>query len=704
MLQGEIPMFDLAAIGYVLSAAFFALLSLLLSIGRYARFQGYYLFGATMASAIWAGLSALHAYDGSIELEAVWAAEVVRNLLWIMLLIHLLRPLAAGSVSYGRVLGYVRLGALLLALMMLLALKDFPGLRASLGTQALQQEFSLIGQLLFSVLGMALVEQLYRNTREEQRSRIKHFCFGLAIMFVYDFYMYSDALLFRRMDIDIWSARGGINLMVIPLLGMTIARNPEWDLPVMLSRRMVFHSTALLGAGTYMLLMAVAGYYIRLYGGEWGTVLQIVFLVGALVLLGALLFSGTLRSRVKVFLNKHFFSYRYDYREEWLRLIDLLARRHELPLQERTIWALSEIADSPGGALWLIDDKSQYREVALFNHLESEMPTSISSEQSLMRLMQAKQWIVELDEGLVPEREDEADLEMPECFADPNDYWLLVPLMREEKMLGFVSLLRPRVPQELNWENRDLLKTAGMQAASYLALYQAAEALADVRQFEGFNRLSAFVIHDLKNLIAQLSLVAKNAAKHKHNPDFVDDAVNTIENSVLKMNRLMAQLQSADAFGEGESRRIDLVSELRSLVEVRSTGLPKPQLKCETEKAEVLGQGDRLGAVLGHVLQNALDATPADGNVWVVLRTRGGNAIVEIRDTGVGMDKDFIERRLFRPFDSTKGLAGMGIGAYECREVVQAAGGQVNVDSTLGKGTVFRIMLPLVKAAGEVHR
>ena len=270
-------------------------------------------------------------------------------------------------------------------------------------------------------------------------------------------------------------------------------------------------------------------------------------------------------------------------------------------------------------------------------------------------------------------------------------------------MLGFVSLLRPRAPQNLNWENRDLLKTAGMQAASYLALYQAADALADARQFEGFNRLSAFVIHDLKNLIAQLSLVAKNAAKHKHNPDFVDDAVNTIENSVLKMNRLMAQLQSADALGEGEGRAIDLVSELRSLVDVRSNSLPKPELECETEKAEVLGQGDRLGAVFGHVLQNALDATPADGNVRVVLRTRGEHAIVEIRDTGVGMDKHFIENRLFRPFDSTKGLAGMGIGAYECREVVQAAGGQVNVDSELGKGTVFRIMLPLAKAAGKVH-
>jgi signal transduction histidine kinase len=110
----------------------------------------------------------------------------------------------------------------------------------------------------------------------------------------------------------------------------------------------------------------------------------------------------------------------------------------------------------------------------------------------------------------------------------------------------------------------------------------------------------------------------------------------------------------------------------------------------------VLGQEDRLGAVFGHVLQNALDATPADGTVSVVLRIAGDHVIVEIRDTGTGMDSDFIQNRLFRPFDSTKGLTGMGIGAYECREVVQAAGGQVGVDSQLGQGTVFRIMLPLM--------
>jgi putative PEP-CTERM system histidine kinase len=254
-------------------------------------------------------------------------------------------------------------------------------------------------------------------------------------------------------------------------------------------------------------------------------------------------------------------------------------------------------------------------------------------------------------------------------------------------------LLQPRAPQSLNWENLDLLKTVGMQAASYLALNQAAEALAEARQFEGFNRLSAFVIHDLKNLIAQLSLVAKNAARHKRNPEFIDDAVSTIENAVLKMNRLMAQLKSADV--TGESRPIDLVEELRGVVSAKSNGKPVPTLRSSVDTVWVSAEPDRLSSVLGHVVQNAQDATPPDGEIELALRVSGDQAIVEVRDSGSGMDAEFIKSRLFRPFDSTKGLTGMGIGAYECREVIVALGGQVVVESTPGKGTVFRVMLPI---------
>jgi putative PEP-CTERM system histidine kinase len=649
---------------------------------------------AVAGSTVWSLVAAAQAGYGMPGLELVWATEVVRNLLWIFFLIHLLKPFAAGNALYTRMLGYVRLACLFLGFLMMIMLVDIPQLAEHLRSPVVQREFSLVGQLLYAVLGLALVEQLYRNTPIELRWGIKYLCFGLGAQFAFDFYLYTDALLFHRLDSSIWSARGFVNAMVIPLIGVTAARNPDWSLPVFLSRRMVLHSTTLLSAGLYMLLMALAGYYIKLYGGEWGGVLQIAFLFGAIIVLVALLFSGQFRARTKVFLNKHFFSYRYDYREEWLRMIGLLADKHvDKPLSERVIWTLAEIVESSGGLLWVRSEKGDYRYKARFN-CQHAVEATIDANEPMAPFMENQRWVINIDEFRAAP-DVYGDLVMPDWILDNNDAWLIVPLVHDARLLGIVMLLQPRAPQSLNWENLDLLKTVGMQAASYLALNQAAESLAEARQFEGFNRLSAFVIHDLKNLIAQLSLVAKNAARHKHNPEFIDDAVSTIENAVLKMNRLMAQLKSADI--TGESRLINLVDELRDVVSAKSNGTPVPFLRSSVDTAYVSAEPDRLSSVLGHVVQNAQDATPPDGEIELLLRATGDQAIVEIRDTGSGMDPEFIKSRLFRPFDSTKGLTGMGIGAYECREVIVALGGQVVVESTPGRGTVFRIMLPIAE-------
>lgn len=686
---------QLALYGYGLAGVAFSLLFLLLVTGWRARFQGSQLMLAVAGSAVWSFTAAGQAGYGVPGLEVVWAAEVVRNLLWIFFLIRLLRPFAEGNLLYTRMLGYVRLACLALGFLMLIMLVDIPPLVKHLRPGVVQREFSLIGQLLYAVLGMALVEQLFRNTPVEHRWGIKYLCFAVGAQFAFDFYLYTDALLFHRLDGSIWSARGFVNTMVIPLIGITVARNPDWSLPLFLSRRMVLHSTTLFSAGLYMLLMALAGYYIKLYGGEWGGVLQIAFLFGAVFVLAALLFSGQFRARTKVFFNKHFFSYRYDYREEWLRVIGLLAGKGmQMPLNERLIWALTEIVESPGGLLWIRSEKGDYRCRARFN-TQHEVEAVIEGKQPMAPFMESQRWVINLDEFRTAP-DIYGDLVLPDWVLDMSDAWLIVPLIHDERLLGFVLLLQPRAPQSINWENLDLLKTVGMQAAGYLALNQAAEELAEARQFEGFNRLSAFVIHDLKNLIAQLSLVATNAARHRHNPEFIDDAVSTIENAVRKMNRLMAQLKSAEIIGD--NRRVNLVDELRDVVAAKANGSPAPVLQAGVGAAFVMAEPDRLSSVLGHVVQNAQDATPSGGKIEVKLRLSGDQAIVEVRDTGSGMDAEFIRTRLFRPFDSTKGLTGMGIGAYECREVIVALGGQVVVESAPERGTVFRIMLPLAES------
>ena len=217
-----------------------------------------------------------------------------------------------------------------------------------------------------AVIGMILVEQLYRNTPVKQRWGIKFACLGIGGIFAYDFYLYSDALLLRDVNPEIWAARGIINALVVPLVAVSAARNPQWSVGITVSRRILFYSAALFGAAAYLLAMAAAGYYLRFFGGSWGTVMQVTFLFGAVILLLAVLFSGTLRSWLRVFISKHFFSYNYDYREEWLRFTRTLSESgHEL--EERVIQALAQLVESPGGGLWISRESGKCEPVSHWN-------------------------------------------------------------------------------------------------------------------------------------------------------------------------------------------------------------------------------------------------------------------------------------------------------------------------------------------------
>ncbi len=684
---------NIGFIGYGVASLFFFFFTALLATGWRGRMQGGLLLALSLMVSLWALASALYAGFKSVPAELIWSLEALRLLMILLFLIRLQEMQSEGRSARLRLLSRSRYLAVALCLFLALPFEniDWPEV---LSDHFQMPNFRLLVQVLLAVSGLALVEQVYRNTPWEYRWGIKYLCLGVGLLLAFDFYLFSDALLFNQLDVAIWQARGAVNALTVPLLAISAARNPQWSLDLFVSRKVVFHTTAIFASGTYLLVMALAGYYIRLYGGEWSRVLEIVFFAGAVIVLLVLLFSGQLRSRLKVFISKHFFNYKYDYREEWLRLISILSRVDARPLTERVIYALGEVVDSPGGVLWLREDNEagDYRQRALWNvpvgHLHEDL-----NMQAVAAYLGDTQWIIDLGEYTEdPEFYDGLDL--PEALLEENRFWLIVPLFHGDDLLGFVLLSKARAPQKPDWESLDLLKTAGRQAASYLALEEAARALAEARQFEGFNRLSAFVVHDLKNLIAQLSLLVKNAERHKSNPEFIDDMILTIENSVGKMSRLMAQLRGA--MPRNRSDRIGLCELLAEVVRDRETQLPKPRfLEKPGEEIYLFADRDRLGSVIGHVVHNAQDATGAKGRVDMRLKDLGGEAHVVVEDDGVGMDDDFIRNRLFKPFDSTKGLTGMGVGAYECREFVTSLGGRVEVSSSPGEGTSFVIILPL---------
>ena len=269
--------------------------------------------------------------------------------------------------------------------------------------------------------------------------------------------------------------------------------------------------------------------------------------------------------------------------------------------------------------------------------------------------------------------------------------------MQDIELLGFVVIPHPVAKHQINWEDHDLLKTAGRQAASHLAQLMAVQALVEAREFQAFSKLSAFVIHDLKNLVAQLSLVVSNAAKHKHNPEFMDDAIKTVDHSVSKMNRLLAQLRQGRTAAQppSDNQKVELNTLINDVVNERSNQTPQPRFHSQCDEIYIAANTDRIASVLEHIIQNAQDATPPDGWVNVKLTSEDNLAAIEISDNGCGMDQAFIHNRLFRPFDTTKGQGGMGIGVYESREYIQELKGSIHVTSEPGNGTTFTISLPI---------
>jgi len=271
--------------------------------------------------------------------------------------------------------------------------------------------------------------------------------------------------------------------------------------------------------------------------------------------------------------------------------------------------------------------------------------------------------------------------------------WLIVPLLDQKELLGFMVVTRPRANVPFNWELRDLVKTTACQAASHLAQLEAMQALAEARQFEGFHRLSAFVLHDIKNLIAQQSLLVGAAAEHKHKPEFIDDAVDIMEHSVAKMQRLMQLLRTGVSGNKPVMTNLVVVA--GTAVNNCTGGRPVPVFECEPEEIWLTMEGDRMTSVIENLIQNAKDATADDGTVTVRLNYYGDEVDILVEDTGCGMDTDFVRDRLFRPFDTTKGDTGMGIGAYECKEYVNSLGGEIRIESEPGRGTRVHVALPL---------
>ena len=677
---------------YGLAGAAFLAFALRMALGWRGGPRAALLLSAIIASALWAACEVTVAiWPGVATLIAANGLDALRYALWFGFLYGLVSTTRQSAVEASAKLVrppwwlIVAVGAGLIASV---ALPDWEPLRILVGVSAGIVVYGV--HLGLAVLGLVLVERLLRSSAPHARWAVKPLCLGLTGIFGFDLFYYSDATLFGRQDLNIWVARGIAHALVLPFIGIAAARNPLWTIEMHLSRDAVLRSSALLVSGLLLLGVAAAGYFLRYVGGELGNALQIEFLFAALLLFALAVFSGSFRSKLKVFVSKHFFAYRYDYREEWLRFTRTLsADSSPQGIQQRSIHALADLVESPAGALWLMHGDQSFRLSARWNM--SAVNAVEPADGSLGRFLESTGWVIDLAEhASAPERYRE--LSIPEWLVSLPGAWLVVPLPAPAGLVGFVVLVTARASIKVDWEVLDLLKTAGRQAASYLAQIQLTEALLEARKFDAFNRMSAFVVHDLKNLVAQLSLLLRNAERHRNNPAFQRDMLMTVGNVVERMNKLMLQLRTGARPVE-QPRSVDLQSVIRNVCAAKLEQNASIDMDLAVGIYGV-GHMDRLEHVIGHLVQNALDATTGRGRVSVRLRRDDNTAVIEVTDSGVGMTPEFVRDRLFKPFQTTK-AAGMGVGMYESAQYVTGLGGQILVDSTPDVETRVRVVLPL---------
>ncbi len=551
---------------------------------------------------------------------------------------------------------------------------------------------SIILDLMIAVGILMLIHNLYTAATSEARTVLRLPLVALAIIWIYDLNLFTISYLAGDWSRELMALRGAAVAITAPLIALAVSQTGRST--ISLSRSATFQSLSLVAIGGYLVAMVLLTSLIDAVAGQHARLVQVAFVFGTSVLGLALFPSPKFRAWFRVKVSKHLFQHRYDYRAEWLRFTDTIGRpsTDSASLDVRIIQALADITESSGGLLLVPDESGALAAQARWNWDGIDVPSHAGSAASARHFSHTGR-IVELDGIRANLAVDQSDANAaPEWLLQEQSAWAMVPLVHFERLLGVVVLQRPIIDRTLDWEDFDLLRVVGRQLASYIAEARGQETLSQVQQFDEFNRRFAFIMHDIKNLVSQLSLVTRNAEKHAGNPEFQVDMIATLKSSTARMNGMLARLSQHNRVKVSDPIALEAGPLLDHLV--ASKRMSHPIVLGGDLGLYIFADGARLTQALAHLVQNAIEASPATEPVTVMIKRVRADAYIEVTDHGVGMSTDFIRHMLFKPFSSTK-EGGFGIGAFEARSLILAMNGRLEVTSRENEGTTFRIILPI---------
>jgi putative PEP-CTERM system histidine kinase len=546
-----------------------------------------------------------------------------------------------------------------------------------------------IALLAFLVLPLINLETTLANAPHRMRWAIKFVVLGMGCYMAALIFYYSQGLLFRTLDMNMLPLRSIALIAAALLVGYSqVARGTGVSIAV--SRNIAFQSFVLLAVSLYLIGLGLLGEGMKHFGESFQRTLfqSLAFLSGVGLLV--VLLSEQIKRKIMLYLTRHFYENKHDYRDRWLQLTTRMSMpRTRGELYNAILLAFGDTFGMGCAALFLRDfDKQQL--VAEERLSMDPVAVSFTADQEPMRRMVSKAEVLRILEhnaGLTEEQRE---------WLKKNRILFLVPLSLHESLDGFVALGRPIDPKEVyTEEDTDLMMAMIRQTASSLLNFRLAEQLSQARDMEAVGKVSAFVAHDLKNLVYTLSLMVENARQYMDDPEFQADMLDTVEGTVNRMNIIIAQLKTLPEKRALDRRRTDL-GEL-----VRETCAMVASCNVELD-GEVLAAVDReeLHKVVLNLLLNAVDAVEGRGEVACRVGRDSEGVFIAVKDTGCGMEEEFVRRKLFQPFVTTK-KKGLGIGLYQCKQIVEAHGGRIEVRSALGRGTVFTVRLPAAASASD---
>ena len=547
-----------------------------------------------------------------------------------------------------------------------------------------------IGIMISLIVALASVEVTLTETHGIARNRMKFEAIGIMGLLAVLIFYYSQGLLYRTINMNLMPIRSSVVIFAALLIGYSRAFRGSGS-RVSISRHILYRSITMVVVGVYLLVLGLVGEGMRYFGVTFGRDLTVILAFAGAILLMSIFLSEKVRRRTKVYINKHFYAgNKHDYREEWIKLTSRFSLCAALSdVQESILTVFAETFGVAGASLYLSnrEDRSYIRvsELAM-----PKSPVEIHISGELYTYFAQRERVLNLTDGEFPLSASERSI-----FSQAGA-WLVIPMISNNKVIGLAMLKEQIVPEILIYDDFDLMKVLARQAAQAITNLRLSEEVMEMRAMAAVSRISTFVIHDLKNLTTGLSLCVDNAEEYIGNPDFQKDAITTMRNTLFKMKDLMQRLKSIPekAALDVKVSNIDrlsreVVAEFANLRPKRVVYKGAPVFSCV--------DGEEIKKVIVNLVQNALEASIEQGTVLVETRKENNHVCIQVSDTGGGMTDDFIKNDLFKPFRTTK-KAGLGIGLYQCRQIVEAHDGRIEVKSEPGKGSVFTTCLPVVDA------